>query len=43
MKLSVEISPQLNQQLKDLAKRDMRTLMAYAAKVLEAHVAKVSK
>lgn len=37
MKLSVEITPELNHKLKELAKRDRRTLMAYAEKALEAH------
>lgn len=43
MKLSVEITPELNRRLKELAKKDLRTLMAYVAKVLEAHAAKASK
>ncbi len=38
MKLSVEITPRLNQKLKELAKRDRRTLMAYAELALETHV-----
>lgn len=43
MKLSVEITESLNRQLKELAKRDRRSLMAYVATVLEAHAAKVAK
>lgn len=43
MKLSIEITKELNEKLKDLARKDKRTLMAYAAVVLEGHVAKVAK
>lgn len=43
MKLSVEISDELNEKLKALAVKDKRTKMAYVAIVLEAHAAKAAK
>lgn len=39
MKLSVEITDELNEKLKALAKSDKRTKMAYVEKVLEKHAA----
>ncbi len=41
MKISVEISEELNEKLKALAVKDKRTKMAYVATILEAHAAKV--
>ncbi len=41
MKLSVEITDELNNKLKELAAKDKRTKMAYVAIVLEKHAEKV--